>query len=102
MHHIRQSTQSYCRVKKYKQNLRENHSKRTEIAIAACQFSKFFRESMSPDPLEPLLFLNQLQTSSDEKNTLEKNVEIMPLSLLKFFASPVVSGRRLQQRLQQT
>ena len=44
---------------------------------------------MPPDPLELFLFLNQLQTNSAEKNTLEKNVEIMFLPLLKFFATPL-------------
>ena len=39
------------RVKNFKQNLRENYSKSTKIAIAACTFSKFVRGSMSLDPL---------------------------------------------------
>ena len=43
---------------------------------------------MPPDPLDPFLFLNQLQTNSAEKNTLEKNVEIMA-PLLKFLATPL-------------
>ena len=37
-------------VKKFKQNFPENYSKSTNIAIAACKFSKNFRGSMSPDP----------------------------------------------------
>ena len=55
------------RVKKFKQNLAEEYAKSTKIAITACKFSKFFRGSMPPDPLEPFLFLNQLQISSAEK-----------------------------------
>ena len=43
---------------------------------------------MPPDPLEPFLFLNQLQISSGKIRTKydEKNVEIMPTPL-KFFAT---------------
>ena len=33
------------RVNKFKQNLRENYSKSTKIAITACKFSQFFRGS---------------------------------------------------------
>ena len=43
------------RVKKLKQNLPENYSKSTKIAITACKFSKIFRDRMSPDP--PKAFL---------------------------------------------
>ena len=60
------------RVKKFKRNLRENYSKSIQIAITACKFSKFFRGSMPPDPLESFLCLNQLQISCAEKNTLKK------------------------------
>ena len=58
------------RVKKFKQNLPENYSKSTKMAITACEFSKFFRGRMSPDPpnLELFLFLHQLQVCSAEKN----------------------------------
>ena len=76
------------RLKKFHQNLVGNCSKSTKLAIAACKFKKFFRGSMPPDPLEPFLFLNQLQISSTEKNTLEKNVKIMP-PLLKFLTTPL-------------
>ena len=38
---------------------------------------KFLGGSMPPDPLKPFLFLNQLQTSSAQKNELEKCVKIM-------------------------
>ena len=48
------------RVKKFKQNLSENYTKNTKIAIAACKFSKFYRESMPPDPLDSFFFFNQL------------------------------------------
>ena len=75
MHHILRSTQ--IRVKQFEQNLPENYSKRTEIAIKACKFSKIFRGSMLPDPLETFLLLNQLQICFAEKNTLAKSVEIM-------------------------
>ena len=43
------------RVKKFKQNLRENYSKSTKMAITACKFSKIFQGSMPPDP--PRAFL---------------------------------------------
>ena len=75
MHHILRSTQ--IRVKQFEQNLPESYSKRTEIAIKACKFSKIFRGSMLPDPLETFLLLNQLQICFAEKNTLAKSVEIM-------------------------
>ena len=35
------------RIKIFKQNLPENYSTSTTIAITACKFSKFFRGSMS-------------------------------------------------------
>ena len=37
------------RVKKFKQNLRENYLKSTKTTITACKFSNFFRGSMTPD-----------------------------------------------------
>ena len=79
------------RGKKFKQNLPENDSKNTKIAIAACKFSKIFRGSMPQTPLEPFLFLNQLQISSAEKNTLEKNVKTMPrpLKISRYATDPV-------------
>ena len=63
------------KVKKFKQNLPENYSKSTNIAITASKFSKNFLGSMPTDPLEHFLFLNQLQIISAEK-TEGKNVEI--------------------------
>ena len=45
----------------------ENYSKSTKIAITARKLTKFFRESMPPDPLQHFLFLNQLQICSSEK-----------------------------------
>ena len=55
-------------VKKFKQNLPENYSKSTKIAITSCTFSKSFSGSMPPDPpIERFLFLNQLQIGSAEK-----------------------------------
>ena len=66
------------RVKKFKHDLPENYSKSTKAAITACKFSKIFPGEHTPHPLELFLSLNQLQISSAEKKTLEKNVEIMP------------------------
>ena len=66
------------KVTKFKQNLRENYSKSTKIVITARKFSKISRGSMPLDPLEPFLFLNQLQTSSAKKNALEMNERTMP------------------------
>ena len=71
------------RVKRFKQNLPNECSKSNKIAITACNISKLF--PTLPDPLEPFPFFNLLQISSAEKNTLEKNVEIMPLTLFKIF-----------------
>ena len=65
------------RVKKFKQNLLENDSKRTKIAIAACKFSKNFRESMPPDPPTAFLVSQSASNQFCQKNTLEKNMEIM-------------------------
>ena len=49
---------------------------------------KNFRGACPRTPLERFLFLNQLQNiGSAEKNTFGKNVEIVPPSLLKFFAT---------------
>ena len=67
------------------QNLRENYSKSTKIAIAAC---KFFRASMPPDPQEPFLFLNQLQISSARKEIRFKKVWKL-WKLLKLLATPL-------------
>ena len=69
------------RVKKFTQNLPENYSKRTEIAITACKFSNF-RGSMLPDP--PKAFLKSQLASNlfcRKKNTLQKHVEITAPSL---------------------
>ena len=56
----------------YKQNLPENYSKSTKIAITACKFSKFSGEPCPRTLLKPFLFLNQLQISSAEKIRLKK------------------------------
>ena len=40
---------------------------------------------MPPNPLELFLFLNQLQISSAEKNTPDKNEEIMPPLFPRFY-----------------
>ena len=69
-------------------NLLQNYSKVTEIAITACKLSKIFRESMPPNP--PIAFLVSSLASNYfcRKNTLEKNVVIMP-PRLKFLATPL-------------
>ena len=85
------ATHSKLGSKKFKQNLFENCSKSTEIAITACKISKLSRGSMPPNPLELFLFLNQLQTCSAGKNTLEKIVEIMPPPFLIFLAAPLLT-----------
>ena len=60
------------------QNLPENYSKRTKIAITARKFLKIFGGSMPSDPLELFLLLNQFQLCSAEKKIrLKKNLEIM-------------------------
>ena len=56
MHHIWRSTQN--QGKKFKQNLRENYSKITKIAITACKFLKFSGGACPQTPLESFLFLN--------------------------------------------
>ena len=65
-------------LKKIKQNLARNYSKSTKIAITACKLKKNFREAYPRTPLEPFSFLNQLQISSAEKNTLEKMWKLCP------------------------
>ena len=80
------------RVKRFEHNLREKYSKSTNIAVTACKFSKVFRVSKPPDPLKLFLFLNQLQISSAEKNTLEKNVEIMALPLFLIISRYATAG----------
>ena len=65
------------RVKKFKQNLPENYSKSAKIAIIACKFSKLSGGACPRTIQELFLFINELQISFAQKNTLEKNVEIM-------------------------
>ena len=65
-------------VAKYaKQNLRENYSKTTEIAVTACKISKFFRENMPPYLPRAVLVSQSASNLFCQKNTLEINVEIM-------------------------
>ena len=62
-------------------NFPENFSKNTKIAIgiAICKFSKNFRGSMPPNPLEPFLILKLLKiNSAKKKTTLEKVTKIVP------------------------
>ena len=51
-------------------------------------FQKFSDRGCPRTPLEPFLLLNQLQICFAEKNTLEKNVEIIAHPFLKFLATP--------------
>ena len=43
---------------------------------------------MPPDPTEPFVFLNLLQISSAEKNTLKKMLKLCPPPFFKFLAQP--------------
>ena len=72
-------------VKKFKHNLPENYSKSTKIAIPACKFLNFFGVACPRTPVELFLFLNQLQISSAEKNTLG----FYATPLLKCLISPL-------------
>ena len=67
--------------------------KSTKIAITACKFSKLFRGSMPPDPLQPFLFLNQLYSSSAELKDDQKNGNYGPLFEVFCYAtaSPIFS-----------
>ena len=73
--------------KNFKQNLPENYSKNTKIAITACKFLKFLRGSMPPNPLKIFLFLNQFQICSVEKKIHLKKYGNIGLPLLKFLAT---------------
>ena len=66
------------RVKKLRQNLPENYSKGTKIAITVRKFLKNFPGEHAPGPPELFLFLNQLSICSAKTITPKKNVEIMP------------------------
>ena len=69
------------RIKSFKQNLRKNYSKNTKITIrpTARKFSKFFRGNMPLDPTRTFLASQSVSTLFwRKKNTLEKNVKIMP------------------------
>ena len=56
------------RGKKYKQNLSENCSKSTLMAITVCKFSKIFRGSMPPDFPRIILLLKLLKINYARKN----------------------------------
>ena len=58
-------------------NLPENYTKSTKIAITAWKFLKFFGRACPRTPLEPFLFLNQLQITYAEKIRLKSNMEII-------------------------
>ena len=73
------------RVKKFKQNSPENYSKSTKMAITACavSFQNLSRRSIPPDlPKAFSCFSISFTLVCPQKNTLEKNVEIMAPSLL--------------------
>ena len=72
------------RVKKVRQNLPENYSKGTKIAITVCKFLKIFPGEDAPGPPELFLFLNQLSICSAKTIMPKKKVEIMPPSFLNF------------------
>ena len=64
------------RVKKFKENLRENYSKSIKIAITACDFSKMFRGSI---PLDlPRAFLDSQSASNyfSRKKCLKNMVKL--------------------------
>ena len=60
------------RGKNFKQNLVENYSKDTKIAITACKFSKFFRGTMPPDPPRAFFVSQSILNLFCRKNALEK------------------------------
>ena len=70
------------KVKKLKKNLPKSYLKTSKIPITACRlnFQNFFGEACPRIPVEPSLFLNQLQSFKvvqANKRTIKKNVEIM-------------------------
>ena len=67
------------RIKKFEQNMRENYSKSTKIAITVCKFSKNFRGSMPPNLYNFTCFSITFRFVLSKKNAW-KNVEIMPPS----------------------
>ena len=96
MHHSWRSRLLRRRAKKFKQNFPENYSKSTKIAITACKFSKFLRDSMPLDPHKIFLVFQLASTLFGQKNRLEKNVEIMPPPFLKFLATPLLAAQWLK------
>ena len=76
------------RIKKFQQNMLENYSKSTKIAITVCKFSKIFRGSMPPNLYIFTCFSITFKFVLSKKKTLEKNVEIMPPPI-KFLATPL-------------
>ena len=69
------------RGKNFKQNLAQNYSTSTKIAITAC---KFFRGSMPPDPPRGF-FVSQSVLNLFCRKMRLKNVENHGLPLLKLF-----------------
>ena len=73
----------------YKTPVRVRFDSLTKIAVTACKFSKIFRGSMAPDPLELFLSLNQLQISSAENNTIDKKIGNYAPPPLRYLATPL-------------
>ena len=70
---------SRIRVKKLEQNLPENYSNSTKIAIlTAFKFSKNFPGEHAPGLPRVFLVSQSALNLFSQKNALEKNVEIMP------------------------
>ena len=80
------------RVKQFRQNLPENYSQSTKVAITACNFSKNFRGSMPPGPLQLFLLLNQHQICSVEKIHVKKCENFdPPFKISRYASSPRIS-----------
>ena len=86
------------RVKKFSQNLPENYSRSTKIAITACKFSKFFRGACPRTP--PALFhffesASNLFCRKNNKYLRLKNCGnyAPPPPPLQFLATPLVITR---------
>ena len=85
------------RVKKFKQNLTENYSKSTKIAITSCKFSKIFRGSMPPDPSRAFLVSQSASNLFCRKKIRLKKCGSYGPSLLKFLATPVDNAKIFPQ-----
>ena len=86
MHHRLFGKALRIRNKIFKQNLAENYSKSTKIAITARTFSKF---SGGAYPLKLFLLLNQLQICSAEKKIRLKKFGNYAPPLSRLLATPL-------------